>query len=148
MPKGSGRGIACFNGYGSRIAHVVEVTVTGNKIRVDRAVVAVDVGIAINPRGVEAQVQGAFIDGVSTALMAAITIDKGGVVQGNWDGYEWARMPDAPAKMEVYVVDSGAGFQGMGEVGYPSGPPAIANAIFAATGKRVRKFPIKVEDLV
>jgi isoquinoline 1-oxidoreductase beta subunit len=148
LPSGSGRGIACFNGYGSCIAHVVEVTVKNGKVQVDRCTAVVDVGIAVNPRGVEAQVQGAFMDGVSTALHAAITIDKGGAVQGNWDGYEWARMGDAPARMDVFVVDSGAGFGGMGEVGYPSGPPAIANAIFQATGKRVRKFPVKLEELV
>lgn len=147
LPAGSGRGIACFNGYGSCIAHVVEVTVKGSDIKVDRVVIVVDPGIAINPRGVEAQVQGAFIDGLSTALKAAITIDKGGAVESNWDGYQWARMADAP-KTEVYIIEGANTFGGMGEVGYPSGPPAIANAIFAATGKRVRKFPIKVEELV
>lgn len=147
LPKGSGRGIACFEGYGSCIAHVVEVTVKGNEIKLDRMVAVVDVGTAINPRGVEAQVQGAFVDGIATSLKAAITVESGGAVQNNWDGYEWARMTDVP-KIEVYVADSGGGFGGMGEVGYPSGPPAIANAIFAATGKRVRKFPIKVEELV
>lgn len=147
LPAGSGRGIACFNNYGSRIAHVVEVTVKGNQVKIDRCVAVVDVGIAVNPRGVEAQVQGAFMDGVSTALKAGITIDKGGAVQGNWDTYPWARIADAPTKMEVYVMDSGGTFNGMGEVGYPSSVPAIANAIAAATGKRARKFPIKVEEL-
>ena len=148
LPKGSGRGVACFNGYGSRIAHVVELTLKGKEVQIDRVVAVVDVGTAINPRGVEAQVQGAFMDGVATALKAAITIDKGGAVQSNWDGYEWARMTDMPAKMEVYVVDSGADFGGMGEVGYPSSPAAIANAIAAATGKRIHKLPIKIEELV
>ncbi|HTQ11364.1 MAG TPA: molybdopterin cofactor-binding domain-containing protein [Fimbriimonadaceae bacterium] len=148
LPAGSGRGIACFNGYGSCIAHVVEVTVKGNDVKVDRCVAVIDVGTAVNPKGVEAQVQGAFMDGVATALKAGITIEKGGAVQSNWDTYPWARMADAPAKMEVYVMDSGADFGGMGEVGYPSSVPAIANAIFAATGKRVRKFPCKIEELV
>jgi isoquinoline 1-oxidoreductase beta subunit len=147
LPKGSGRGIACFSGYGSCIAHVVEVTVKSGKIKLDKAVAVVDVGTAVNPRGVEAQVQGAFCDGISTALKAAITIDKGGAVESNWDSYEWAQMGDVPP-MEVFVVDSGGAFGGMGEVGYPSGPPAIGNAIFAATGKRVRKFPVKIEELV
>lgn len=147
LPKGRGRGIACFDGYGSRAAHVVEVTVTGDEIRVDRLIGAVDVGTAVNPRGVEAQMQGGAIDGLSTGLKAAITIDKGGVVQSNWDGYEWLRMNEAP-KTEIYLIDSGAPFGGMGEVGYPSVAPALANAIFAATGKRARKFPIKVGELV
>ncbi len=147
MPKDMGRGIACFEGYGSCIAHVVDVSTANGIVKIVRMVAVVDVGTAINPKGVEAQIQGAFMDGVSTALKAAITIDKGGAAESNWDGYDWARMSDAP-KMEVYVEDSGASFGGMGEVGYPSAPAAIANAIYAATGKRVRKFPIKLEELV
>jgi isoquinoline 1-oxidoreductase beta subunit len=147
LPKGSGRGVALFSGYGSCAAHVVEVTVKGSEIKVDRVVCAVDPGTAINPRGVEAQMQGGCIDGLSTALKAQITIDKGGAVESNWDGYEWMRMPEVP-KIEVYVVESGGDFGGMGEVGYPSVAPAVANAVFAATGKRVRKLPIKIEELV
>lgn len=147
MPKGSGQGIACFEGYGSRIAHVVEVTVKGSEIKVDRMVAVVDAGTTINPRGVEAQVQGAFMDGIATALYAEITIDGGAAAENNWDGYKWARMSDTP-KMEVFIEDSGGVFGGMGEVGYPSAPAAIANAVFAATGKRVRRLPIVVEDLV
>lgn len=146
LPKGSGRGVAIFSGYGSCAAHVVELTIKGNEIKIDRVVAAVDPGIAINPRGVEAQMQGACIDGLSTALKAQITIDKGGAVESNWDGYEWLRMPDVP-KIEVYIVESGNDFGGMGEVGYPSVAPAVANAIFAATGKRVRKLPVKIEEL-
>jgi len=147
LPKGMGRGIACFEGYGSCIAHVVDVEVKGNVVRVVRMVAVVDPGVAINPRGIEAQVQGGFTDGLATALKAAINIDKGGAVESNWDGYEWARMTDSP-EMKIFVEPSGGNFGGMGEVGYPSAPAAIANAIFAATGKRARKFPIKVEELV
>lgn len=147
LPKGSGRGIALFSGYGSCAAHVVEVTVKGKEIKVDRVVIAVDPGTAINPRGVEAQMQGGCIDGLSTALKAQITIDKGGAVESNWDGYEWMRMPEVP-KIEVYLVESGGDFGGMGEVGYPSVAPAVANAVFSATGKRARKLPISVEELV
>lgn len=147
MPAGSGQGIACFEGYGSRIAHVVEVTVKDGKVRVDRMVAVVDAGTTINPRGVEAQIQGGFMDGLATALYAEITIDGGETAEDNWDGYKWARMSDTP-KMEVFIEDSGGAFGGMGEVGYPSVPAAIANAVFAATGKRVRRFPIVVEDLV
>jgi isoquinoline 1-oxidoreductase beta subunit len=147
LPKGMGRGIACFDGYGSCIAHVVDVEVKGREIRVVRMVAVVDPGTAINPRGIEAQVQGGFTDGLATALKAAITIAKGGAVESNWDGYEWARISDSP-EMKIYVEPSGGNFGGMGEVGYPSAPAAIANAVFAATGKRTRKFPIKVEELV
>lgn len=147
LPKGHGRGIACFAGYGSYIAHVVEASVENGKVRVHRVVAAVDCGTTINPKGLEAQVQGGCVDGLSTALRAAITIDKGGVVQGSWPDYKWMTMEAMP-KIETHIVSNGADPGGMGEVGYPSVPPAVANAVFAATGKRVRKFPIKVEELV
>lgn len=147
MPKGSGQGIACFEGYGSRIAHVVEVTVKDDTVRVDRMVAVVDAGTTINPRGVEAQIQGGFMDGLATALYAEITIDGGATVESNWSDYGWTRMTDTP-KMEIFIEDSGGAFGGMGEVGYPSVPAAIANAVFAATGKRVRKFPIRISELV
>ncbi len=147
MPAGSGRGIACFDGYGSCIAHVVEVTFADGEVKVTRMVAVVDAGTTINPLGVEAQVQGAFVDGIATALRSAITIRAGGAAEDNFDRYHWARMSDTP-KMEIFIEDSGGNFGGMGEVGYPSVPAAIANAVFAATGKRVRQFPIKVEELV
>ncbi|MEQ1823875.1 MAG: molybdopterin cofactor-binding domain-containing protein [Fimbriimonadaceae bacterium] len=147
MPAGSGRGIACFDGYGSCIAHVVEATVADGEVKITRMVAVVDAGTTINPLGVEAQIQGGFMDGLSTALKAAITIRAGGTAEDNFDRYHWARMSDAP-KMEIFIEDSGGAFGGMGEVSYPSAPAAIANAVFAATGKRVRQFPIKVEDLV
>ncbi|MBV6458860.1 MAG: Isoquinoline 1-oxidoreductase subunit beta [Fimbriimonadaceae bacterium] len=148
VPKGSGRGVACFEGYGSCIAHVVDVTVKGSEIQVTRMVAVVDPGLAVNPLSIEAQVQGAFMDGISTALKAKISVEAGGVVEDNWHAYEWARMLDAPPRMEVFVEESGGNFGGMGEVGYPSSPAAIANAVFAATRKRARKFPIRIEDLV
>ncbi|MEQ1936100.1 MAG: molybdopterin cofactor-binding domain-containing protein, partial [Fimbriimonadaceae bacterium] len=146
MPAGSGRGIAGFEGYGSCIAHVVEVTVANEEIKVTRMVAVVDAGTTVNPLGVEAQIQGAFTDGLATALRAAITIRNGGAAEDNFDRYRWARMSDTP-KMEIFIEDSGGNFGGMGEVGYPSAPAAIANAVFAATGKRVRQFPIKLEEL-
>jgi len=141
MPKGSGRGIACFAGYGSFIAQVVEVTVTNGNIKVNRVVAAVDCGLAINPLGVEAQVQGASTDGLSTALKAAITIEDGGVAQSTFADYEWLTMAEAPP-VEVHIIDSGNEPGGMGEVGYPATSAALANALFAATGRRFRKLPI------
>lgn len=147
LPKGHGQGIACFAGYGSYIAHVVEASVQDGEVRVHRVVAAVDCGQAINPKGVEAQVQGGCVDGLSTALRAAITIDKGGVVEGSWPEFRWMTMEAMP-KIETYALAGGKDFGGMGEVGYPSVPPAVANAVFAATGKRVRKFPIKLDELV
>lgn len=147
LPKGRGRGIACFAGYGSYAAHVIELSVEGKKINLHRAVCVVDCGTAVNPKGVEAQMQGACTDGLSTALRAAITIDKGGVVEGSWPDFQWMTL-DAMPKVEVYIIPSAESPGGMGEPGYPSAPAAVANAVFAASGKRVRKFPIKVEELV
>ncbi|AIE84300.1 xanthine dehydrogenase family protein molybdopterin-binding subunit [Fimbriimonas ginsengisoli] len=147
LPAGHGRGIACFVGYGSCIAHVVEASVQGGKVKLHRVVAVVDPGLAVNPKGVEAQVQGGCVDGLSTALRAEITIDKGGVVQGSWPDYKWMTM-DAMPKIECHIVSGSADPGGMGEVGYPSVPPAVANAVAAATGKRVRKFPIRLEELV
>ncbi len=147
LPQGHGRGIACFRGYGSYAAHVIEVSVTGNKIKLHRAICVVDCGMAVNPKGVEAQMQGACTDGLSTALRAAITIDKGGVVEKNWPDFGWMTL-DAMPNVEVTILQNADHPGGMGEVGYPSVAPAVANAVFAATGKRVRKFPIKVSELV
>lgn len=146
LPKGSGRGIAFFGGYNSYVAHVIEVTV-GESIRVDRVVSAVDCGLPVNPSGIEALMQGACCDGLSTALGAEITIEKGLPVQTNFDSYKWMTMRSMP-KVEVEIIDSSVDPGGMGETGYPSVSPALANAVFAATGKRVRKFPIRVNELV
>ncbi len=146
LPKGHGRGIACFKGYGSYAAHVVELSIENNKVKLHRAVCVVDCGVAVNPKGVEAQMQGACTDGLSTALRAAITIDAGGTAQTNWSEYHWMTL-DAMPKVEVTIIQGADHPGGMGEVGYPSVAPAVANAVFAATGKRVRKFPIKLAEL-
>ena len=146
LPAGHGRGIACFKGSGSYAAHVIELSVEGNKIKLHKATCVVDCGIAVNPKGVEAQMQGACTDGLSTALRAAITIDKGGVVEGSWTDYQWMTLNAMP-KIDVTILQGADHPGGMGEVGYPSVAPAVANAIFAAVGKRVRKFPIKISEL-
>lgn len=147
LPAGHFQGIACFKGYGSYAAHVIELSVEGKKIKLHRAICIVNCGTAVNPKGVEAQMQGACTDGLSTALRAAITINKGGVVENSWTDYQWMSL-DAMPKVEVTVITGTGGPGGMGEVGYPSVAPAVANALFAATGKRVRKFPIQLDELV
>jgi isoquinoline 1-oxidoreductase beta subunit len=147
LPQGVARGIAVYDGYDGRVAHVVELSIVDGAVKVHRAVCCIDTGPTINPMAVEMQLQGAFIDGLSTALHAAVTIDKGGVVQSTPYDYEWTRLAEAP-KTEVYIIQSGDGPCGMGEIGYPSAPAAVANAVAAATGKRVRKFPIKLDELV
>ena len=147
LPAGVSRGIALYDGYDARTAHVVEVSVEGSKIKVHRAVICIDTGTTINPMAVEMQLQGSCIDGISTALFAEVTIKNGGVVQHDPFDYEWIRMDQAP-KTEVHIIESGDAPCGMGETGYPSAPAAVANAVFAATGKRVRKFPIRLDELV
>lgn len=147
LPKGSGRGIACFDGYGSVIAHVAEVSVSPKgEVKVTRLTAVVDCGLAINPRGVEAQIQGASVDAMSTTLKAGITIKDGGVVQTGFYDYPWCQIKDMP-HMDVTVLATGGSPGGMGEVGYPSVSPAILNAIFAATGKRISSLPVNPKDL-
>lgn len=146
MPKGQGRGVACFDGFGSYVAHVVEVTVKDGTVKVDRVVAAVDCGIVVSPSGVKAQVEGSIVDGISTALLAGITIAEGAVEQKNFFDYPWIRMEEMP-HVEVHLVPSGDNAGGMGEPGYPSVPPAVMNAIFAATGKRIRRLPLQPGDL-
>ncbi|HEY3783107.1 MAG TPA: molybdopterin cofactor-binding domain-containing protein [Fimbriimonadaceae bacterium] len=147
MPKGYGRGIACFAGYGTYAAHVVEVKVTGDTIKVTRVVAAIDPGIAVNPKGIESQMQSGCSDALSLGLRAAITVDNGAIVQNSWDDYNWLTL-DAMPKFELTIIEGSDDPGGMGEPAFPSVQPALANAIFAATGKRVRKFPIQVSELV
>ncbi len=147
LPEGTGRGMASFVGYGSYAVQVVELSVSpAGDVRVHRAVSAIDCGIAINPLGVQAQMEGGLSDGISTALKAAITIAGGGVEQTSFADYGWLRIDGMP-EVEVHIVESTSNPGGMGEVGFPAVSPAVANAIFAATGRRVRRLPIRREDL-
>lgn len=141
-PKGRGMGIAATSGFGSHCAHVVDLSVAKNgDVTIHKVTSVIDCGLAVNPNGVRAQVEGAFMDGVATTLYAGITIKNGGVEQSSFADYEWTRMAHAP-EHEIYIISEGDGPGGVGEPGYPPAPPAIANAIFAATGKRHRKIPI------
>lgn len=146
MPKGWGRGVACFVGYGSYITQIAEVEIVDDEPKVRRIVAVVDCGLVINPLGMDAQIQGATMDAVATLLHSAITIDKGGAVEDLLGDFGWARITDAP-KMETYVIAEADTPGGLGEVGYPAAGPAVANAIAAATGKRLRKLPLKLSEL-
>ncbi len=143
---GHGLGIACFEGYGSYAAHVVEASVEDGEVKVHRITCVVDPGLAINPSGIQAQMEGSCCDAIAATLKAEITLENGGVVQGNPFDYDWARMDDNP-EIDVTILEGGGSPGGMGETGYPSVPPAIANAVFAATGKRPRKFPIRMDEV-
>ncbi|MGX9146380.1 molybdopterin cofactor-binding domain-containing protein [Mesorhizobium sp. 128a] len=141
-PKGSGRGVAVQFAFGTYMALVAEVEVSEKgDVRVRRVVCAVDCGIVVNPDTVEAQVQGAVIFGITAALYGEITLTDGRVEQGNFDTYQILRIDEAPA-VEVHIVQSLEAPGGMGEAGTSAVIPAVANAIFAATGKRLRKMPI------
>jgi isoquinoline 1-oxidoreductase beta subunit len=141
MPQGQGRGIALFESFQTIVAHVVDVTVTDGAVKVDRVVCAVDCGMAVNPDGLKAQIEGGIIFGLSAALHEAITIENGAVMQANFPDFEVVRLAEAP-KIEVYLQESDAPLGGAGEPGVPPVAPAVTNAIFAATGQRIRHLPV------
>lgn len=147
LPKGQGRGIACCASFGSYIAHVAEVSVTSDgEVKIHRLVSAVDCGTAVNPDGVRAMTEGGVNFGLTPVLSGEITFQDGAVEQSNFDGYQVLRIPQAP-DTEVYIADSGEQIGGMGETAVPPLAPAVLNAIFAATGKRVRKLPVDTTSL-
>jgi isoquinoline 1-oxidoreductase beta subunit len=142
LPKDVGRGVSLQFVFGSYMAQVAEVEVAnGGSVRVKRVVCAVDCGSVVNPDTIEAQVQGAVIFGISAALHGEITLKNGRVEQSNFDDYQVVRINDAPA-IEVHIVRNNEAPGGMGEPGTSAIMPAIANAIFSATGQRIRKLPV------
>ena len=142
LPKGSGRGVSLQFVFGSYLAQVAEVEVSNDgAVRVRRVVCAVDCGTVVNPDTVQAQIQSGIIFGATAALHGEITLKNGRVEQTNFDTYEMLRINEAPA-IEVHIVKSSEAPGGMGETGTSSIVPAIANAIYAAIGKRLRKMPV------
>jgi len=148
LPSGSGRGLAYFATWDvTHVAEVAEVTVgKDGAVRVSRVVCAIDCGLAINPGMVTAQMEGGIVFGLTAALKEAITIEGGRVKQSNYNDYPILRFDEMPA-VEVYIVPSAEIPMGVGEMGNPPLAPAVANAIFAATGKRLRRLPFHAEDL-
>jgi isoquinoline 1-oxidoreductase beta subunit len=147
LPPGRGRGIAVAFSYGSYAAHVAEVSVDPDgKVAVHRLVAAIDCGIAVNPDQVRAQMEGGAIYALTAALYGQITIDQGRVQQSNFHDYPLLRLGEAPP-VEVHVLDSGEAPGGLGEPGVPTVAPAVCNAIYAATGRRIRSLPIRAEEL-
>jgi isoquinoline 1-oxidoreductase beta subunit len=147
LPPGHARGVATHFSFDSYVAQVAEVSVEKDgRVRVHRIVAAVDCGRTVNPDTVKAQLEGGIVFGLTAALKTEITLDKGRVQQRNFNDYPVVRMFESP-EIEVYIVPSTEKPTGVGEPGVPPVAPAVANAIFAATGKRVRRLPIKPEDL-
>ena len=141
LPPGRYRGIACFGCFASYMAEVVEITMENDQPKVHRVVAVVDCGQMVNPSILEQQIQGGIVYGLGNALRAKITIDKGRVVQGNFDDYAPLRMDETPT-VEVYAVPSTEVPTGIGEPSVPPIAPALCNAIYAATKKRIRALPI------
>jgi isoquinoline 1-oxidoreductase beta subunit len=147
LPPGTGRGVSFQSVFGTYMAQVAEVEVAQDGgVRVRRVVCAVDCGTVVNPNTVEAQVQGAIIFGISAALHGEITLKGGRVEQGNFDNYQVLRINETPV-IEVHIIPSFEPPGGMGEPGTSAIVPAITNAIFAATGKRLRKLPVNTAAL-
>lgn len=142
LPKGRGCGIATYHSFGSYIAEAAEVTVNGSGFKIDRMVAAIDCGQIVNPESVRAQAESAIIYGLSAALKNEITIKNGAVEQTNFDSYEPLRIHEAPP-IEVHLMQSKEECGGMGEPALPPAAPAVANAIFAASGQRLRRLPFQ-----
>jgi len=143
LPPGRARGLAVHESFGSIVAEVAEVSVEGSRIRVHRVDCAVDCGLAVNPLAIEAQIQGSIAYGLSAALRGEITLKQGRVQQGNFDDYEPLRLPEMP-RVSVEILPSDAKMGGIGEPGTPPIAPAVANAVFALTGKRLRSLPLRL----
>ena len=143
MPKGRGLGIACHFTFGGYAAHAMDVSVSSTgELKIERIACAVDVGQPINPLGIEAQMQGGTIDGLSSALMQAITVKDGRIVESGFNDYPILPLSQAP-KIDVHIIASTVDPKGCVEMGIPTVAPALANAIFNACGVRLRKLPVK-----
>ncbi len=143
LPDGAGRGIAASYNQGAWVAEVAEVTVRDNRLHVDKITCAIDCGLVINPRGAVNQIEGGILEGLSAALFGKITVKRGVVQESNFHDYRLCRMSDVPA-IDVHLVEREGAPRGLGEGPLPPVAPAITNAIFSATGKRIRELPIRL----
>ncbi len=146
LPENHALGVAVHQSFESYVAEIAEVSLENGKIRVHRVIAAVDCGMVINPDGVRQQVEGAIVYGLSAALHGAITLEHGRVVQSNFHDYAPLRFSEMP-QVEVHILESSEPPTGIGEPGTPPIAPAVANAVFALTGKRLRRMPFDQETL-
>jgi isoquinoline 1-oxidoreductase beta subunit len=146
LPAGTGRGVAVYEGNGTYVAYVVEAFVSKQKLTVRRVWCAIDCGLAVNPDGVRAQIEGSIVFGLSAALYGEITFKNGQVQQNNFHDYPVLRMKEMPS-IEIDILTSTEKLGGIGEPGVPPIAPALTNAVFNAIGKRIRDLPIRIEDL-
>jgi isoquinoline 1-oxidoreductase subunit beta len=148
LPRGQGQGFAISSTNNACVAIVANVTVTqAGKLHIDKLTAAVDAGLIVNLSSAESQVQGAMIDGIGAAWFLKATVDQGAIEQSNFDEYPLIRMNNAPTVVEAHFIKSLAPPTGLGEPALPPAAPAVCNAIFAATGKRIRTLPFSGEDL-
>jgi isoquinoline 1-oxidoreductase beta subunit len=145
-PAGVFRGIAQHMGYGSYVAAAAEVSVNGDKVKIHRIVAATDPGYAVNPAQIERQISGSFVYGLSALFLGECTVKDGAIEQSNFDTYDSLRISQMP-KVECIVMPSGGFWGGVGEPTICVAPPAVLNAITAATGKRYRSIPLKNHGL-
>jgi len=147
LPAGRARGIAVVFSYGSYAATVAEVSVAPDgTVKVHKLVAGIDPGLAVNPEQVRAQMEGGAVYALTALFYGKITFDKGRVQQSNFHDYAMLRINEMPV-VEVHILDSGNPAGGLGEPGVPTVAPAVCNAIFAATGKRIRRLPIDKNEL-
>ncbi|MFY8074528.1 MAG: molybdopterin cofactor-binding domain-containing protein [Sphingorhabdus lacus] len=143
LPEGVGRGVAIVESFKTIVAHVIEASVKEDGMpKVHKITTVVDAGSIVNPDAAKAQIEGGTIMGLSSAIGEAVTLEKGAVQQSNFSDYPLLKLADAPLVHDIYFINSGAYMGGIGEPGVPPAAPALANALFAATGKRVRNLPI------
>jgi isoquinoline 1-oxidoreductase beta subunit len=148
FPRGQGQGLAISSTNGAYVAVVADVTVSPQGgLRINKLTAAVDAGQIVNLSSAESQVQGAMLDGIGAAWFLKVTIEKGAAAQTNYDDYPLMRMEHSPAVVDVHFVPSGSPPTGLGEPGLPPAAPAVCNAIFAATGIRIRTLPVSSQDL-
>jgi isoquinoline 1-oxidoreductase beta subunit len=143
LPAGRFHGIALMEGYGTAMAQVAEVSTAGKAIKVHKVTVAADLGRMVNPNIVRQQLEGSIIYGLSAVLYGEITLKNGRVQQTNFHDYQVVRMPDSPV-IDMHLVESDGKPAGIGEPGTALIGPAVANAVFAATGQRLRRLPLRL----